>query len=511
MYDSPEAIAYYEDVAALNAEHGVYAVRHIETGQIYVKKVMRVYSLAVYAVLLAHPVHGIPRIYALYEHAGTLTVIEEYIAGNTLQSILDRGGAFTELEVVDYATQLCKILAALHTLTPPIVHRDIKPSNIILTEDDRVVLIDLNAARMDDAASERDTRLLGTSGYAAPEQYGFGKSSVTADIYALGILMQVMLTGGEDVPLSGNGQTDARILSRKDLPCSARLAKVIRKCTQLNPSKRYHSTNALAEALRRRSPGKRVVAMALVACTVLGMAAAGLHYMQNLFGEDTSQETRIITSEADTGPTESLTDIIASRAASGETIRESGVAQGSMIDDALVGVYKGDIKDILVLRENGLADYYVSGGYTELAVPWSVTDGNLEITFPKLHCTVTADIADTTDEIYLFSNDTGWTDEGFHRASQTPDEYGYPVVECADSNTIMNAEGYLICTLGGLQFTIPRQYIDEENSFDDREDASAYWSIKYQRYYEADLIIGVDMRSVAPWFLTRQPSQNSNT
>lgn len=500
MYDSWEAIAYYEDVAALNAAHGVYTVRDIETGRIYIKKVMHVYSLAVYSHLLEHPVRGIPRIYALYEHAGTLTVIEEYIAGDTLQSVLDRGGAFTELAVTNYASQLCKILAALHSLNPPIVHRDIKPSNIILTEDDRVVLIDLNAARMDDEESDRDTRLLGTSGYAAPEQYGFGKSSTTADIYALGILMQVMLTGGEYAPISGNSQMDARALTREELSCSPRLARIIRKCTQLDPGKRYRSADALAKALRKRPATMRIVAVALLACTVLGITAAGMQYMWNLFGEDTSLETRITGGDSGGQVAESLADLVGARSSSTATNTERTTAMDSAgaVDPALVGVYKGDMNDVLVLWENGLADYYIDDDeYTELSLPWSVTDGMLEITFPKLHCTVTADVSDTTDEIYLVSNDMGWTDEGFQRSYQTPDEYGHPAVVCADSNTIMNADGYLICTLGGLQFTIPRQYIDAENSFDDRDDASGYWSVKYHRYYEADLIIGVDTESDA--------------
>lgn len=79
--------------------------------------------------------------------------------------------------------------------TPPIVHRDIKPSNIILTEDGRIVLIDLNAARLDDKNRSHDTQLIGTAGFAAPEQYGFAASSPRADLYAAGILMRMLLTG----------------------------------------------------------------------------------------------------------------------------------------------------------------------------------------------------------------------------------------------------------------------------------------------------------------------------
>lgn len=81
------------------------------------------------------------------------------------------------------------------SFTPPIVHRDIKPSNIILTEDGRIVLIDLNAARLDDKNRSHDTQLIGTAGFAAPEQYGFAASSPRADLYAAGILTRVLLTG----------------------------------------------------------------------------------------------------------------------------------------------------------------------------------------------------------------------------------------------------------------------------------------------------------------------------
>lgn len=80
------------------------------------------------------------------------------------------------------------------SFTPPIVHRDIKPSNIILTEDGRIVLIDLNAARLDDKKRSHDTQLIGTAGFAAPEQYGFATSSPRADLYAAGILTRVLLT-----------------------------------------------------------------------------------------------------------------------------------------------------------------------------------------------------------------------------------------------------------------------------------------------------------------------------
>ena len=125
------------------------------------------------------------------------------------------------------------------SFTPPIVHRDIKPSNIILTEDGRIVLIDLNAARLDDKNRSHDTQLIGTAGFAAPEQYGFAASSPRADLYAAGILMRVLLTGTD-----ANDDMLSRHLSRK-------MRAIIERCTQLDPRKRYPSAQALQRDIRK--------------------------------------------------------------------------------------------------------------------------------------------------------------------------------------------------------------------------------------------------------------------
>ena len=76
---------------------------------------------------------------------------------------------------------------------PPIIHRDIKPSNIIITAYNRAVLLDFNAAIYYSCQSTEDTILLGTQGYASPEQYGFGSSSPQTDIYSMGILFRELL------------------------------------------------------------------------------------------------------------------------------------------------------------------------------------------------------------------------------------------------------------------------------------------------------------------------------
>lgn len=226
------ALSYYKDVAPIRPEHGVYLVQDIRDQKFYVKKVLTVYSIDVFSHLFKHPVKDTPKIHALVEDNGTLTVIEDYISGDTLEELL-AAGPLPEERVISIAVSLCQILEDFHACTPPIVNRDIKPSNIKITPDGVVKLLDLNAAKQCTPDASRDTVLLGTQGYAAPEQYGFGASSVLTDIYALGVLMNVLLTGVFPGVRIAEG----------------RLRPVIEKATELTPRNRFPSVRALRGAL----------------------------------------------------------------------------------------------------------------------------------------------------------------------------------------------------------------------------------------------------------------------
>lgn len=227
------ALSCYERVAVLSESHGVYLVQHTGSKRIYVMKKLSVYDRAVFSRLKDAQLEGVPRIAELIEDGDGLIVIEEYVGGRTIRSVLDDGGRFSERDAVRITVRLCGILAGLHGAKPPIVHRDIKPSNVILTPDGGVLLIDMNAAKQYRAGRSEDTELIGTVGYAAPEQYGFGASDVRADIYALGVLLNEMLLG---VP------------PKTALP-EGRLGKVIKKCTMLDPKDRYPSVEALEREL----------------------------------------------------------------------------------------------------------------------------------------------------------------------------------------------------------------------------------------------------------------------
>ncbi len=224
------SISYYKNVAVINESHNIYLAQHQESGKFYVKKILDVYSIDVYKHLIQNPIPGVPRIIEYFDDGHSLTLIEEYISGTSLKDIIS-SGSLTKEQLIHYITKLCVIVASLHSQEPPIIHRDIKPSNIIITNNDDVVLLDFNAAKhkFSDSNNETDTILLGTQGYAAPEQYGFQESSPQSDIFSIGVLLKTA------------------VASISDYDCS--FDRVIEKCTQMDPLKRYHSANTLKMAV----------------------------------------------------------------------------------------------------------------------------------------------------------------------------------------------------------------------------------------------------------------------
>ena len=226
-------LSYYRELADVKKKHAVKLVQHTESGRFFVLKKLSIYDIHVFRYLADHPLPGIPHIEELIEDENTLYVIEEYIPGVTLADRLEEQGPFPEAEALDLIRRVCQILLPLHALTPPIVHRDIKPSNLILTPEGGLFLVDFNSAKESSSLQTKDTVLFGTVGYAAPEQYGFAASKPTADIYAVGVLFNVLLTG--KLPT--------------ERPAEGHCAPLIRRCLQMDPANRYRDAAELLHAL----------------------------------------------------------------------------------------------------------------------------------------------------------------------------------------------------------------------------------------------------------------------
>ncbi|SCW81306.1 serine/threonine protein kinase [Paenibacillus tianmuensis] len=147
---------------------------------------------------LSHP--NLPDIvdYVPANAHGFLYLVMDYIEGETLLQRFERlGRRMSEGQAAEIAQQLCGLLDYLHSLRPePIIHRDLKPSNLMLDADGRVRLIDFGTARSFKAEQAADTVLLGTVGFAAPEQFDGRQSDPHTDLYGLGALLYFLLSGG---------------------------------------------------------------------------------------------------------------------------------------------------------------------------------------------------------------------------------------------------------------------------------------------------------------------------
>ena len=221
----------YQIVKTLARKNGseVLLLRHRSLGR---DLVLRQYAKPVpaYDILaeLRHP--NLPEVYDSLRFPDGQIVLEEAIDGLTVAEVLETG-RYTAQGAADILRQTCGAAAALHSRG--IIHRDIKPENVMVTATGDVKLIDLNASELSLPEGKRGTAILGTIGYAAYEQLGIGQCDERTDVFALGVLLNVMLTGEHP--------------SRK--LAGGRLGRIVLKCTQIDPNRRYPNAEALMLAL----------------------------------------------------------------------------------------------------------------------------------------------------------------------------------------------------------------------------------------------------------------------
>lgn len=193
---------------------------------------------------LDHP--SIVRIVDIIDNPDVIYIIEDYIEGETLNTILEENGAQPQELVIEWAMQICEALEYLHTRKPPIIYRDMKPANVMLKPDGNIKVIDFGIAREYKDQSLADTVSLGTKGYAAPEQFGGrGQTDARTDVYCLGVTLYHLLTGQNPC----EPPYEIYPIRHWNPQLSAGLEAIIQKCTQLNPDDRYQSCAELLYAL----------------------------------------------------------------------------------------------------------------------------------------------------------------------------------------------------------------------------------------------------------------------
>jgi len=206
----------------------VSVIRHKNSGARFL---LRKYtgSCEVYQKLIPITSPHLPQIMEAVQQGEDAIVIEEYVQGDSLASLLECS-LFTPGQTRKISKQLCCALWILHSMGA--VHRDVKPENVILRGNE-AVLLDFDASRLIKREQANDTQVLGTIGYAAPEQYGISQTDGRADIYALGVLINIMLTGKHPSRALADG----------------RMGKIVQRCTMTNPEKRFRNILHLMETL----------------------------------------------------------------------------------------------------------------------------------------------------------------------------------------------------------------------------------------------------------------------
>lgn len=229
-------------------------VRNRKTGRLFIKKRIDKYSMEIYEKIKPLGIRGVPHIESIISVDGNVFVIYEYIQGLSVKEYIETNGALAEKTVDKYISSICESLVILHR--NGIIHRDITASNVIITPNDECYLIDFGISRSVKNNKNADTEILGTVGYAPPEQFGFRQTDARSDLYSVGVLMNYMLTASMPNECTVNGS----------------LGKIIAKCMAMEPDNRYSSAQELKQAVNKQTPKRKYITLFLllfVLCIVL--------------------------------------------------------------------------------------------------------------------------------------------------------------------------------------------------------------------------------------------------
>ena len=282
----------------------IFLARHRSLGNEWIVKFVdnRNAELANEAEVLKKLNHiSLPQIIDIFRGAQGTFLVERYIEGYTLEQTLQFQLDIKEGQICDWGLQLAQVLRYLHNLDTPIIHCDLKPSNMMVTHDNRLVLIDFGISKRQ-GITEKAIGM--TYRYAAPEQFQgrlaaseaaiqrFGalpdacctwQIDARTDIYSAGVILFELVTG------QAPNWKNEKILDKMS---TSGLAQVIHKCLEVDPDRRYQSAQELESALKKlsvnrlnmaRSLVKRRVAMAcclLLFAGGLGTTASGAYINQ---------------------------------------------------------------------------------------------------------------------------------------------------------------------------------------------------------------------------------------
>ena len=282
-------LSQYQDLGILNDRKNIRLKRHKIYGYICVEKHVSAEVSPIYDFVKKNPSPYFPVIYECVRDGAMLIVIEEYIEGRNIEEML-REKPFGEEKSVEVILEICRALNILHHAKPQIVYRDLTTENVMISNSGQVKIIDFNIAREVKRGQRRDTQILGTQEFAAPEQQGHAQTDGRTDIYSAGVLLNYM---------------DLRKFPYQDT-LRGRLSPVIEKCMKLDPKDRYQTAEELEAHLKElypqydegaakgdwRKKAKRLMPPGFRSRTPWKMIAAVLGYFVIAYGCFTLEVTR---------------------------------------------------------------------------------------------------------------------------------------------------------------------------------------------------------------------------
>lgn len=223
-------------------------VKSTENQKLYIKRTYPEDKREIFEILQKHSSPYIPFIKDIFFNTDTI-IIEEYIEAETLDNKLS-SSSISSKQASKYLFQLLKAVDAIHKLG--IIHRDIKPDNILIDNNNNLKLIDYGISRIYRVQETSDTQLLGTPGYAAPEQFGYTQSDFRTDIYAVGMTCKAL---------------------NKSCRPSRLLKKIEQKSTRFDPAQRYQNIQSIFNEYRKQKLLKVFALLLLVILSSSSIAA----------------------------------------------------------------------------------------------------------------------------------------------------------------------------------------------------------------------------------------------
>lgn len=215
-----------------------------------------------FARKIAH--RNICKMYDLNEAEKTPYITMEYVKGQDLKNFIRRKGKLAEEDAIAIVKQVCEGLAEAHKLG--VIHRDLKPQNIMIDEKRNAKVMDFGIARSIEAPGVTQTGvMIGTPDYISPEQADGEEADMRSDIYAVGIILYEMVTGG--VPFRGDSALSVAIKHKTQMPLAPKklnpevsddLSRLIMICIEKERKKRYQTASALLRDLTNIEKGRAI-------------------------------------------------------------------------------------------------------------------------------------------------------------------------------------------------------------------------------------------------------------